>query len=125
MKIIPYHRLRPDLNTEWGAYSSPYVLYQPDNYKFRQPALPSVPRSRMESTKTITAGLGLDDDSFMSSVFKFVVSAGIAGLIFYMGYVLGKKIEKKSSGKRTISRTHRSKLRKAAKRRKRVDGRFV
>lgn len=30
----------PTLDTDWGAYTSPYILYDPDQYMFRQPAAP-------------------------------------------------------------------------------------
>lgn len=36
-KIKPYG---PTLDTEWGRYTTPYIMYDPNEYLFRQPAAP-------------------------------------------------------------------------------------
>ena len=46
MKIVPYVRQRPDIKTEWGNYTSPYVVYNPADYRNRRPAPPDRTQGR-------------------------------------------------------------------------------
>lgn len=47
MKIVPYTRQKPEvLKTEWGDYTSPYIVYHPEEYKNRQPGIPDQTRGR-------------------------------------------------------------------------------
>ena len=46
MKIVPYVRQKPDIQTEWGNYASPYIVYHPEDYRNRRPAPPDQTRGR-------------------------------------------------------------------------------
>lgn len=46
MKIVPYVRQKPDIQTDWGNYTSPYIVYHPEDYKNRQPGPPDQTRGR-------------------------------------------------------------------------------
>jgi len=47
-KIARYQRLSPDIQTEWGTYTNPHIVVQPDAYKFRQPAVPLLAQGRSD-----------------------------------------------------------------------------
>jgi len=46
--IQRYQRLSPDLQTEWGTFTNPNILYHPNEYKFRQPGVPMIARGRSD-----------------------------------------------------------------------------
>jgi hypothetical protein len=47
-KIQRYQRLSPDIQTEWGTYTNPHMLFEPDEYRFRQPAAPLLAQGRSD-----------------------------------------------------------------------------
>jgi hypothetical protein len=46
--IQRYQRLRPDIQTEWGVYTNPHMMFHPSEYKFRQPGVPMIARGRTD-----------------------------------------------------------------------------
>lgn len=46
--IQRYQRLSPDIQTEWGTYTNPHMLFHPDEYKFRQPGVPMLARGKSD-----------------------------------------------------------------------------
>jgi hypothetical protein len=46
--IQRYQRMSPDLETEWGTFTNPNILFHPDEYKYRQPAVPLLARGRTD-----------------------------------------------------------------------------
>jgi hypothetical protein len=46
--IQRYQRLSPDLQTEWGTFTNPHILFHPNEYKFRQPGVPMLARGRTD-----------------------------------------------------------------------------
>lgn len=46
--IQRYQRLSPDIQTEWGTFTNPNILYHPSEYKFRQPGVPLLARGRSD-----------------------------------------------------------------------------
>lgn len=58
-KIQRYQRLSPDLQTEWGTFTNPNITFNPDQYKYRQPAVPMLARSRTDVIHPQSMGQGL------------------------------------------------------------------
>lgn len=46
--IQRYQRLTPDVQTEWGTFTNPNILFHPNEYKFRQPGVPMIARGRSD-----------------------------------------------------------------------------
>jgi hypothetical protein len=46
MKIVPYVRQKPDIQSEWGNYASPYIVYNPSTYRNRRPLPPDRTQGR-------------------------------------------------------------------------------
>jgi hypothetical protein len=46
--IQRYQRMSPDIQTEWGTFTNPHILFHPDEYKYRQPAVPMLARGRSD-----------------------------------------------------------------------------
>lgn len=60
-KIQRFQRMNPDINTEWGTYENPNILFHPDTYKFRQPGVPNIAQSShdvMSAMPRRDAGIG-------------------------------------------------------------------
>lgn len=47
-KIQRYRRLSPDIQTEWGTFTNPFIAANVDEYKFRQPAVPLLARGQSD-----------------------------------------------------------------------------
>jgi len=41
-------RLSPDIQTEWGTYTNPNITFPPNQYKYRQPAVPMLTTGRSD-----------------------------------------------------------------------------
>jgi hypothetical protein len=54
--IQRYQRLSPDIQTEWGTFTNPHIMYRPDQYKYRQPAVPMLARGRSDVIHPRPAG---------------------------------------------------------------------
>jgi hypothetical protein len=95
MKTYRYERLRPDIETQWGNFENPYFLYDPDEYKFRQPAPPWLVRGRSPRQEPPPYNpLGIFGDTDTASLIKMVLIIGAVGLVAWLAYSAGKGARK-------------------------------